>query len=344
MVLVLLDQRIGGPHDHLGAAVVLLQFEELVVRVVAAEVEDVLDVGPAEGVDALAVIAHHGDVLMPRRQGLHDAVLHGVRVLVLVHQQVLEALLVFQHGLRVVSEEQGGIVQQVIEVHGSRAETLLRIGLVQIADALTAHAGVARHQFHIGQVFQRTDEVVLRDADAAVHLVGLVQLVVQLPLLHDALDHAAAVVGIVDREVLGVAQLVGLRAQDAAEHAVEGAHPQVGGLAAAHHRGDARLHLLGRLVGEGQGQDPEGVHLLAGHQVRNAHGKHLGLAATRPGDHHRGAIGMLHCRTLCGVQALQIIHGKGAKVTGRGEELIRVISTAQDVAMVLTRLLTSGPS
>jgi hypothetical protein len=38
----------------------------------------------------------------------------------------------------------------------------------------------------------------------------------------------------------------------------------------------------GRLVGEGEREDAEGVHFLCGHQVRDAHGEHLRLAEPAP--------------------------------------------------------------
>ncbi len=153
LVLVLLDERIGGAHDGLGAAVVLLELEELMVGVIVSEVEDVLDVGSAEGVDALAVVAHHGDVLVARGQRLHDAILHQVGVLVLIDEDVLEAALVLHHRIGMVAEEQRGVIEQVVEVHGACAEALHRVGLVDLAQLLAAHGGIAGHELAIGEVF-----------------------------------------------------------------------------------------------------------------------------------------------------------------------------------------------
>jgi hypothetical protein len=68
--------------------------------------------------------------------------------------------------------------------------------------------------------------------------------------------------------------------------------------------GDPLLHLLRRLVGEGEREDAEGVHAL-GHQVRDPHGEHFGLAAARPGDHHGGAIGGSTAASWAGLRPLR---------------------------------------
>ena len=86
---------VGGIYDDLGGAVVLFEFEEVQVGVVAAEVEDVLYVGTAEGIDALGIVAHHADVLETGGKLLDDEVLRVVGVLVLVHHDVVETVLVF---------------------------------------------------------------------------------------------------------------------------------------------------------------------------------------------------------------------------------------------------------
>ena len=57
--LVVADHRVGGGEDGLGGAVVLLQQDRGGVGEVLLEVEDVADVGAAEGVDRLVGVADH---------------------------------------------------------------------------------------------------------------------------------------------------------------------------------------------------------------------------------------------------------------------------------------------
>ena len=147
--LVLLDQTVGGLHDALRGTVVLLQLEELRVGVYGLEVQDVVDVCSAEGIDALCIVAHHTHALMLARELQHNLLLGVVRVLVLVDEDVLESLLILLQHLAVVAQKAVGHHQQVVEVHRiSLAATLLvgqedaaRLGHLRIAVALL-HLGV----------------------------------------------------------------------------------------------------------------------------------------------------------------------------------------------------------
>ena len=79
--------------------------------------------------------------------------------------------------------------------------------------------------------------------------------------MDDGLHQRAGVGLVVDGEARLVADGLGLAAQDAGEDAVEGSHLQVAGALLAHEAGNALLHLAGRLVGEGQGEDVPGGQL-----------------------------------------------------------------------------------
>ena len=64
LLVVVLDDGVGRIDDILGGPVVLLQFDKLRLGIVALEVEDVVDVGAAESVDALGIVAHHTDIVV----------------------------------------------------------------------------------------------------------------------------------------------------------------------------------------------------------------------------------------------------------------------------------------
>ncbi len=76
---------------------------------------------------------------------------------------------------------------------------------------------------------------------------------------------------------------------------------------------DPLLHLPGRLVGEGEGQDTEGVHPL-GQQVGDADGEHPGLARPGAGDHQVGPRGVQDGLALGLVQSFEMLHGQATKV------------------------------
>jgi hypothetical protein len=86
--LVLLDQRVGQPQHRSDRAVVGLEPVDGGVLVVALEVEDVAQVGPAEGVDGLVGVADGHQVAVALRQQAGEPVLGRVGVLVLVDVDV----------------------------------------------------------------------------------------------------------------------------------------------------------------------------------------------------------------------------------------------------------------
>jgi len=82
--LVFIDQAVGRLHDVARRAVVAFELEEAILRVGVFEAQHVVDVGAAEGVDALRVVAHDADVAVLLAEALDDEVLGEVGVLILV--------------------------------------------------------------------------------------------------------------------------------------------------------------------------------------------------------------------------------------------------------------------
>jgi len=107
-----------------------------------------------------------------------------------------------------------------------------------------------------------------------------------------------------------VANVVGLCAQQAGEYRVEGAHPQVSGIA-SHHRLHPMPHFLGGLVGEGERHDVERIHVMGPDQVGDAVGEHAGLARAGTGDEHTGAFGIDNPLTLRVIEIFEIIGHRG---------------------------------
>ena len=92
---------------------------------------------------------------------------------------------------------------------------------------------------------------------------------------------------VVDREAAGVAELLGLGAQDPGARRVEGHHPHRAG-AVAYQLLHPLAHLLRGLVGEGDCEDLTGSRLAAAHQVGDPAGEHTGLARSSAGEDEQG--------------------------------------------------------
>jgi hypothetical protein len=85
---------------------------------------------------------------------------------------------------------------------------------------------------------------------------------------------------------------------------VEGGDPHRPG-AGTDERGDALLHLAGRLVGERDGEDLAGLHVPLGDQVRDAVGQHPGLSRPRAGDDEQRTAGVEDRLALLRVQTVE---------------------------------------
>jgi hypothetical protein len=105
-----------------------------------------------------------------------------------------------------------------------------------------------------------------------------------LDLAQRLADDAELIGGVVDREAAVVAERAALAAQDVEAQGVEGAHGQLGGgRAIAEQVADALAHLLGGLVGEGQGGDGLGADAEI-EEVSDAIGDDAGLARASAGQ------------------------------------------------------------
>jgi len=91
--------------------------------------------GCSEAIDRLIGVAHNTDVARSIRQQQDKLVLHRVRVLVLVDQDVFEAALPgFEH-IRVRLEQLHRDAEQVVEVHCTRSLEAALVFLEHLTDA-----------------------------------------------------------------------------------------------------------------------------------------------------------------------------------------------------------------
>ena len=224
----------------------------------------------------------------------HELVLGDVGVLVLIDEDLLEAVLVVLEHVGTLPEHAHGPDEEVVEVHrvrGHEAPLVLAIGL---GDAALVDGPGPR--FEGGGV----DQVRLGRADDAEHGPGREALLVDAEVVEDMLDEPAAVAVVVDRETMPVADPVRVAAQHANTGGVEGRHPHPGGVG-TDELDDAPSHLVGRLVREGDGEYPPRLHA-RDDEAGDAPGQDPGLARPGPGDHDERAALVQHRLALGRVQ------------------------------------------
>ncbi len=281
------DHRVGRVQDGLGGPEVLVQDDGRGVREGLLEIEDVGDVGPPEPVDRLVAVSHHHDVPVLAGQQHGQGVLHGIGVLVLVDQQVGEPGLVVLEHVGVEPEQANRVEQQVVEVHGVGRHHPLLVQVEDVGDP-SVEDGHRRRPVLVRALLSGLGLADLAQDGAGRHLLGVE---VQFPG-HD-LHQAAGVGVVVDGEGPLVAQSVTVGPEDPYARRVEGGDPHPLG-AGTDQFGHPLAHLVGRLVGEGDGQDLPWCCIPGGDQVGDPPGQHPGLAGAGTGHDEQGTAPVEH--------------------------------------------------
>ena len=299
---IVAHHRSRGVEDDLRGPVVLLQADDPGAGIIFLELQDVLDRGPAPAINRLVFIADHTKVLMIEGELADELVLGAIRVLVFVHQDVAKPLIVPPANVRGLVKERDCLEQQVVEVERIR---LAKFPFVEVK------YGCQLRPLSVGGVaveFLRADASVLGVADLGERRARGRDQLGQPQLLEAGLDDALLVVPVVDREVAAVAEPVDVAAQDADAKGMERrnqrrtrqAHSTLG-----EERSHPLLHLVCRLVGEGHAENALGRHAAHLDQIGDAVRYHAGLAAARSGENQQGAVRLLDCATLLGIEVVK---------------------------------------
>jgi hypothetical protein len=295
------DEAGCGTEDVRRGAVVALQPDDACAGEVLLEAQDVVDLGPAPAIDRLVVVADAADVAVALGQQAQPQILRHVGVLILVHQHVLELLLVLGQHAFVVLEQAKGFEQQVAEVHGvEHLQPLLVLPVEVCAEA------VAIGRTFAGGHLVRCQAAVLPAVDVGGKLAGGPALFVNAFGLDELFQQADLVVGVEDGEVRLEADQLGVAAQDLVADGVEGAEPGHALDHAADEPADALLHFARGLVGEGDGEDFAGPCLALGKDVGKPGGEHAGLAGACTCQHQQRAVERLNGCALLGVERAQV--------------------------------------
>ena len=132
---IFINQTIGGIHDSLSGAIVLLQFKNLCRAVIIFKLKDIIDICTPEGINTLRIVANHANTLMLFRQLFHNQVLRIVGILVLVHQNILKIPAVLVQNLWMITKKDIGLQQQIVEIHGVGLSASIGIHLINLVDS-----------------------------------------------------------------------------------------------------------------------------------------------------------------------------------------------------------------
>ena len=140
--VILRDETRGGAQNMGGGAVILFEPHDARAGKIVLEAKDVADFGATPPVDGLVVIPHAADVLMGSGQKPKPEVLGHVGVLVFVHENVAEQLLVALQNVTVFGEKGETVQQQIAEIDGIERFQAVLVLAVQLEGA--AHREIAQ--------------------------------------------------------------------------------------------------------------------------------------------------------------------------------------------------------
>ena len=199
---ILLYERVRRLDYDLRAAVVLLQAEELRLRIVLRKVYYILYLSAAEGVYRLRIVAHYAYIPVLPGESAQYQVLRPVRILVLIDEYIVETGGYFLPRLDVVAEKYVHIYEYVVEVHHSAFAATDHIFRIYVRYPRRAATDVGLHLLAVLPVGGRHHEIVLGHGNPREHVFGLVEtLLVEPHILDYGLDQTLGFGSVVDREV-----------------------------------------------------------------------------------------------------------------------------------------------
>ena len=304
LVAVMLDQTVSRLNDGLGRAVVLFQFEETRALKLALIVENIIDIGTTETIDTLRVITHGTNTLLLLTELHDDRHLNVVGILILIHQDIIEAGGIFVANILMLPEELIGKRQQIIEIHGIGLLAALHVSHENLTNLRHLRTLVLLEDSRIALISRSTHQVVLRHRNLGMNGSRLILLIIQPHLLHYRLDQRARVTFVINGKVVVEADMLSLRSQDSGEDAVESTHIEMLGEIISHQFSDTFLHLPCRLIGKGERHDAPGFHALA-QEISYLISKHTRFTRTCTGYHQRRSVNIFYRSTLRFVQVFQ---------------------------------------
>ena len=120
----------------------MLHSEHARARKVFLKTENIVDLGTPPSVDRLVIVTNTADVRTALRQQAEPKVLRNIGVLIFVHQDELETLMIFRQYVWVVLEQTQAFHQQIAEVGGIHVSGREADVLGRFLESVTCHGGL----------------------------------------------------------------------------------------------------------------------------------------------------------------------------------------------------------
>ena len=271
------DQSVRRGQDPPHGPVVLLQLDHLQVGEIFRQPGQILRFRAAPGIDALVIVADHGQTIAFTDQQPDQQVLGLVGVLVFVHQQVSDLRTPTLQHIGVLAEQIHREQDKVVEVHRIAGAQTTLIGFV------VSRVRGAEFVFGGGRRLHRRYQGILPGGDLpdhAIHVAVLQQFLASHQFSHNPLG----ITGIENGKTVAQADVLLLAAQQPQAEIVEGGHVQSPPFPRVQQRTYPGLHLSCRLVGEGHRRNRARRQGPFTNQIDDLLGNDTGLATARTGQ------------------------------------------------------------
>ena len=246
---IVFDNAVGGVQNICGRAIVLLKSDRFGAAEYLLKIQDVFNRSAAEFIDGLVIIADNADIVCAARKQPHQMELGHTGVLILIHNDIAEAVLVVFPRLGIVLQQPDSVEDQIIKIHRARRLQAACVGCVNFGDKL--RLGVGKRL--TGDLLGR-HKLILEGGDLRNGRLDWQELIVDHQILVDLLDHTLLVIGIIDRKAFGKADAFGIAAQHPHAGGVEGGGVDIAAEGIPQHGAQTLLQFPCCLVRKGDGQ------------------------------------------------------------------------------------------
>ena len=241
------NDRIRGGEDHLCRAIVLLQFDRPCLGIVLFKIHDIADIRAAPAIDGLIRVTYDTEVVMLLRQKFGEPVLRAVRVLILIHENISEPVLILFTDILMLLQKNHGNHQQIVKIQRVVFPQFLCIQMINIGNLLLKEIPCLLFKG------TRSLQKILRIGNPVLYRGRRILLLIQIQFLDAVLDDGLGITGIIDNKIFLIEfRCFDFPAQEPRAKRVESAEPDFLG-AFANHAVHAIPHLRRSLVREGDG-------------------------------------------------------------------------------------------
>ena len=110
------DQEPCCAQNMPGGAIIALKTDHGCAGKILLEAQNIIHLGTAPAIDGLIIIAHAANVALARRQQTQPEILRNIGILILIHEDILEAPLILRNNFRIFLKQADRLKQQITEI------------------------------------------------------------------------------------------------------------------------------------------------------------------------------------------------------------------------------------